>query len=187
MGEKRNIRIIGLDPGTKTTGVVILDYDFDNPFDIKPVFVETIQSKLSLRNLKGLAGLNGERFGLIKTVGVQLYRLLDIYKPDFVVAESSYSGSFATTFQALSELMFEIKQSVYDYSPITQVNVIDPASVKKFMGVKGNSNDKDLMTKALNSYLKKLGITFNVNQIDEHSVDAFCIALYLHAQLVGSE
>ncbi len=88
-------------------------------------------------------------------------------------------GRFPNAFGALTEIMLAIRRACWRFDPILPLNVIDPSSVKKFMGVKGTSKDKSAMTRALmakQELANPSGIP--LADLDEHSIDALCVGCY---------
>ncbi len=169
------MRILSIDPGTNRTGVSILEYR-DAPFVL---FSETIYAEKMLYQQPYIEEIHGSRFARIYITASHIEKLLYIYKPDIVVSESPYMGKFANSFAALTELITSIRMMTFHYNDRLEFVLIDPASVKKFMGVSGKSGDKELMRKALTKQQLSYESSISINNLDEHAVDSIAIGLWL--------
>ena len=170
------IRILSIDPGTNHTGVSILDVSKDG---IEVIFAETINAVKLARQHESITWVYGSRFARIRVTGDRISHLLDEYEPNMVITELPYMGRFAQSFGALTELVAEFKSRVYCYDPSMPLDGIDPSSVKKHMGVKGTSNDKDEMTVALEKRCLSYSKYINPSNLDEHAIDSICVGLWL--------
>lgn len=178
------MRILALDPGTNRTGVSIIDYD-DNDGTPLVIMVETIKAdRLSLQ-IQYVIDVHGSRFARILSTGDRLRILLEMYQPDAVASESPYLGRFPQSFAALTEILTEFRRRLFEWEPSKTLHVIDPSTVKVFMGVKGTSPDKDLMTKALAKKALLYSEYINPNDLDEHSIDSLCVNLCFANRLLS--
>jgi len=169
-----------MDPGTNFNGYCIVDYQQNKVPEIKFIETQIVSSGISKHNY--MAHLYGDRFAKIYYIGLQYKKLLELYKPRYVVSESPYLGRFPASFAALTEVL-SIYRNVLSVCMLgTPLDTIDPSSVKCAMGVKGTSSDKNKMSDALS----KLSINYNeysLSELDEHSVDAMCVNLTMANRL----
>ena len=169
-------RIISLDPGTSFTGVSVIEVDLETK-DIEVLFVETFELIKLIRRKQYLVEMHSERFAKIQTSCALLHHLIELYEVDAVVSESPYLGRFAASFAALTEILFGFRTTTFNYDPGMPFYTIEPSVVKKHMGVKGTSKDKNLMTIALKDHTVSIPDCYNIDTLDEHSIDCICVGL----------
>lgn len=169
------MRLLAIDPGTNRTGFSVIDYKDEIPL---VVYAGTALADRLIKKESWISDIHGARFNRIIMTGEELYNLLVEYTPDAVVSESPFMGSFAQSFAALTEMVYEFKKVVMKYNTSMPLEVISPSEVKKFMGVKGTSGDKDLMKEALNKKVLSYVEFLNPADLDEHAIDAICINLW---------
>lgn len=166
--------IMSIDPGTNSTGVSILSVDYPT---VKVIFAETIKADRLMSNYSYIEQIHGSRYARIIATADRIAHLLTIYPIDAIVSESPYMGRFAQSFAALTELISEIRNRIFCFDNGLFLDTIDPSTVKKFMGVKGTSGDKDLMRKALNNKFLLYDDYLKPAEFDEHTVDSICVGL----------
>ena len=173
----KGVRVLSLDPGTKSTGVSILEARGKD--DVEVLFVETLNGVHLAKLNPASAWLRGNRYAQVKAIGKYLHKLLVMYEVDFVVSECPYLGKFAAAFAALTEILWEFKSRTDEYDLSCPFEILEPSAVKTAMGVKGTSGDKELMTAAIMDLLDKniLYSELNINfaDLDEHSIDSLCV------------
>lgn len=172
-------RVLSLDPGTRRTGIAIVD--LTDKGIIVP-FAETFNVDKSLRWYQDVLEFQNETMARSVSITNQVMNLVNHYKPDRVATESPFMGSFAQTFGVLTSLLGHIDQRMRLEYPILAMERYSPTEVKRFMGVKGNSGDKTLMAKALASCPISYSQHLQPVSFDEHTVDAICVGLYAHHQ-----
>jgi Holliday junction resolvasome RuvABC endonuclease subunit len=126
----------------------------------------------------------GEKEVAIYCYGNILRGLLETWEPSLVVMEAPYLSRMPAAFKALSEIVSTFTQTVMAWDQTVRVLQFDPATVKKGMGVSGKSGDKELMRTALST--SQLPIYYsgvNIHELDEHSVDAICVGLFVAKDL----
>lgn len=169
-----HIRIMSIDPGGTTTGIAITDLDM---LTGKCYIVDshTIHlDKLIKRKYGHNVIIYGEKFARIIALKEAMTKLLVAWQPEYIVSEGPYLGSFVTTFASLTSCVMAIRLAIYEWEPYKDVTVLDPATVKKAVGVSGKSGDKNLMRIAV----AKRGLIFTdvlLEKLDEHSVDAIAV------------
>ena len=122
--------------------------------------------------------LHGNRVVRLMQLGDAVLDLCRTYRPHAVIVESNYLGRFATAFAALVECVAMVRSSVYMYDPFLPLYQVDPSTAKINAGMERiKGTDKEDVRRAMR---KRKGIKWNVNleELDEHSVDACAIGLY---------
>lgn len=175
---ERPFRLLAIDPGSNEAGFVIMDYYVSSK---KKVILAqyTYTAKEALFGKKREASEHGVK--VVKLIGYMdfLKKTLDAWTPDVVICESPFMGKRAQAFRVLSELtiLFQITAVLDDTD--RAFKFVTPPEVKKNVGVKGNSGDKEDMTKALKGRSDvhyHYGIT--IEDFSEHTIDAACIAIW---------
>ncbi|MNV66494.1 hypothetical protein D3C71_1592500 [compost metagenome] len=95
-----------------------------------------------------------------------------------MIVEANYLGRFATAFAALVECVAMVRSAVYMYDPFMPLYQVDPSTAKINAGMERiKGTDKEDVRRAMR---KRKGIVWNVNleELDEHSVDACAIGMY---------
>lgn len=176
-------RVLGIDPGTDTLGVAVLDLNLEL-HTITLVYVTTLVASKNIKQLDYLSELHTERFVKLQDHQCNIAKILEYYQPHCVISESPYLGRFANAFAALTECLLVIKQTVLNYNPWISLELIDPPNVKKSVGAPGKGGDKELIRNALKSLNTIQGLNPSViDQLDEHSIDAIAVAyskIYKH-------
>lgn len=169
--------ILSIDPGTKSLGISILDFTYFNVspnelgfkleiLDTRTVNIEnlaklkygTLLDDHSLRELK------------VKACYDTIMKMVNTWTPAIVISEAPYMGRFPLAFGALVECLQAIRDAVRDYDVDLPFCSIDPATIKKQVGVKGNSGDKNAMTKAMfKLFPEQLD---KLEHLDEHAIDS---------------
>lgn len=170
-------KILSLDPGSSHLGVAIL---LDN-LDGSDVVVDdsfTVHLKDTHPHYAEFGDLHGNRFVRLLQLGDVVLDLMRTHRPHAVIVESNYLGRFATAFAALVECVAMVRSAVYMYDPFMPLFQVDPSTAKINAGMERiKGTDKEDVRRAMR---KRKGIKWNVNldELDEHSVDACAIGLY---------
>lgn len=171
-------RLLAIDPGSNEAGFVIMDY---NPLTKEKIIKAqyTYTAKMALKNKKSLVEDHGSK--VIRFMGYMefLNKVLDVWQPDVVICESPFLGGHAQAFRVLSELTILFQVLAIKDDMDRSFKFVTPPEVKKNIGVKGNSGDKEEMKKALlkrNDICLYEGISFE--DFSEHTIDAACIGIW---------
>ncbi len=168
-------RLLAIDPGSKTMGVSLLEFDFDTRENwVLDSF--TIDADRRVGTISYVSDYHGDRATKLLTHHRALKRLLEEWEPDAVVSESPYMGRFPQAFEALTDTMNVIRSAVREYNMFLHLHKFDPATVKTAVGVSGKSGDKEAIRRALQG-LPDLRFTESVllSELDEHSVDSIAV------------
>lgn len=179
-------RIMGIDPGTDTLGITIIDMDIIT-HEVKIIFSQTLSGLKGSRKYPEFEESFGGRATKLHANKILLSEIVLGYQPNCIISESPYMGRFAQAFEALVQCLEMIRSVVYEYDPYMVLETIDPSNVKKAVGASGRTKkggDKDLVRTALLN-LHQLQNHFNVpiECFDEHAVDATAVACYKINQL----
>lgn len=173
----RDLRILGIDPGTTTMGMAVLDWPL--PTDTFTVeYAYTLVANDNHPHYRAMADLHGNRTARLQQQADTLREILHLYQPHVVVAESPFMGRFAQSYGALMECVQVIRGVLLDYDFQIPLRLVDPPSVKKGVGVKlGRKTDKEDVRRALAA---RTDLTWKValETLDEHSVDAIAVGLH---------
>ncbi len=188
-------RIFGVDPGSVTLGVGIIDYDLRKD-EVVIVHARTLDASKAIRHAPYplLTQVHGDRFARLRAHEDALTACMSQWSPHTVISEAPYLGRFPQAFAALTEVMTAIRNAVYRYDPFMPLEIADPMTVKLAVGVGGKGKRKgqvDLSKDVVQAGLKALVGSGQVRymastpflNLDEHSVDACCAALVAVSQL----
>lgn len=179
-------RIASIDPGSDTLGFTLLIVDMRTGV-ITVEHSETYHASRNLRYLPdGYEELNGSMRARMFCHQKTLTNLLCQFQPHVVVAESAFlKKRFPRSFEVLTIGLEMIRSALYFYDPSARLDLVDPRTVKKAVGVTTNLSDKEKVHQGVINYP---GLQWNVDPhtLDEHSSDSVAIGLY-RASLFKSE
>lgn len=178
--------LVGIDPGSESLGVSILSFDAN--FTIRRLEAATfVGSKLP--RLEDTEPIHGARHARIAAHYNNLLALLLQYQPIAVVCESPFfQAARPQAYGALTEVLVMIRSALLAYRPNLELNLIDPPTVKKSVGAKGNA-DKVAVKNAIanhpviNSHYR--GVV-PIWELDEHSLDSIAV-VYGYFQALRGE
>lgn len=167
--------IVGLDPGTETLGLACIT------FDVRDLEIERTEA-LTLKGSKCrfnqfMADMHSARFARLNTLGLNILEYLHYHHPIAVVCESPFfNAKRPQAYGALTEATNMIRQAVWSYDQSVELVMIDPPSVKKAVGAKGNAGKPEM----LSAVCALQGLKYNgyppLSLLDEHSIDAIAVA-----------
>lgn len=179
-------RILAIDPSTSHTGVSLLDLDLSTG-NIFIVNAATFNRKDILNSSMWMVDVFGQREAAVAGYGKIMEELLHTWQPSGIVYESAYLSRLPQAFKALTEISVALRSAVMAWDCTVPFNPIDPSTVKKFMGVKGTSSNKDDMRIALlSTQLPVQYIDVIAEQLGEHEIDATCVGLWYADQIMAS-
>lgn len=173
---KRTTCIVGIDPGSDTLGISVLEFDIPTMTIVRTTARTIRASKLIKKNTL-MADLHGERQLRVEILENEIFETLQEHMPISIAVESPFfSSRMPSAFGVLIEVMIAIKRAVYKYNSWRVVFLIDPPSVKKAIGASGGA-DKDKVKACilLVPDLNYQGET-PLELLDEHSIDALAVA-----------
>lgn len=173
--------IIGIDPGSDTLGVGVIDFD---THDLEIVSSTAFTLK-GTRNARGTFAtlIHGDRLGRIESHRVALLNAFRYYQPLSIASESPFmSRRMPGAYGPLVETIAAVRQAAMQYDLWQEIHLIDPPTVKQSVGVAGNTGGpegKKLMQQAIlriaDDVLSYDGDT-PVAMLDEHSIDGLAVA-----------
>lgn len=175
------LRIVSIDPGSQTAGFSCIDVNIVSR-QYHVVDAVTIKGNDMLREFGELKEVHEERF--LRNLGYSQYyvKYLTYWSPATICSEAPYMGRFAAAFKALTEQVTVFRAGAYTWDRSQTFNLYEPSVVKKAMGVKGGSKDKEDMRRAL---AKRTDISYgkgiSLEKLDEHAIDSICVAIH-HAE-----
>lgn len=175
----RKVRFIAIDPGSRTLGLAVLEYNFDDN-TLTVLFTRCLNVDEGMTHLQYMTDLVGTRRARLYLIHRFLTEQIREWCPGFVIMETPYMGSFAQVFKVLVEIEKTIEAIITDFGNGISLFKIDPSTVKKTIGVSGKSGDKSLIlaaVKALSNLVLKAGIV--LDEITEHEVDAIAVGHYI--------
>lgn len=169
--------IVGIDPGSETLGVSILFFDVITLQITKIVPKTYIGSKLPVSPM--LAMLHNDRVSRIKAHEENLFNIYSEYNPVAIVSEAPfYNPRRPNAYGVLVEVICAIRNSIIRYSDTMCFYQVDPASVKRAIGAKGNA-DKDIVKHHIGLIPEIVNVLeYPLSALDEHSIDATAVAYH---------
>ena len=192
MGNIPNCYLLGIDPGSSTLGVAILELD-SITFSIVATTAYTIEAtKLELFNTLDLRLPERER--RLRAISKAISLCLEDYKPLTLAIESPFFNSRKpSAYAVLIETMYVLKQTARAYDLNLPIIEVDPPTAKKAIGVRRlkakerrrlKLTTKDLVREALLP-LTALKLTSDIDSLDEHSLDAIAVAYSSYKQILA--
>jgi Holliday junction resolvasome RuvABC endonuclease subunit len=180
MFEKKDINILGIDPGTDTIGFSIIKVNIDDLSIIKAIaWTEKISRNIDDTSFE--TEINGLRFTRLNNISVQLSNILETFNPIVVASEAPfYNRLTPSAYAPLVETLFTINKTLAIWDAYKPLYIIDPPSVKRAVGAKGKANkkkgedNKDIVKRAIMSIKELKSLDFK--PLDSHSVDACAVA-----------
>jgi Holliday junction resolvasome RuvABC endonuclease subunit len=125
--------------------------------------------------------IHGERFARINAHCANLFRLLTALEPAFIASESPFfSRAQPQAYGALTEIVYALRLTIFQYDPLLEVQLIDPPSVKNAVGAKGNADKEAVRACVLSLDDFKYNGQIPIDALDEHSIDALAVAKAMH-------
>lgn len=169
-------RILGIDPGTSTLGVSVLDFEIETS-NVQLVHIVTLDARKEIKNYQTTCELYGERFAKLMIHEKNIYNLIVRYEPNCIISESPYMGRFPQAFAALTQCLLMLSNVTYRYNSEIPFELVDPPTVKKAVGAKPKGSNKDPVKEGLFNIARIEGWDPNeIERLDEHSVDATAVA-----------
>ena len=181
--EEERFCIIGIDPGSITMGISVLEVDDHNNAFL--VWAETIKATTFIKKYEEIAERHTDRFARLYGYSEQLVKFMDNWTPDAVVCEANFLGHHANAFASLTETVLIIRQATIKHNFNTNFSTVDPPSLKLSVGVAAGARDKELVRTAIRnlpiSYLQPQ----RLESLDEHSCDAIAAAYWRYLKYIG--
>lgn len=175
--------IMAFDPGTDNLGVAEIRFDVET-LELVNVAAKTLVASRHTRNFWS-NDVHGDRFGRINWLEDEVVDLLFLCQPFQIAVESPFFNRMRpNAFEPLIQIKFALQRAVARYTAWKSLYEIDPPTVKKAVGAKGNA-DKHVVREAV----LKLNLPFTgpvpIENLDEHSIDAIAVGLARFEQMLG--
>lgn len=167
--------IVGIDPGTENLGMCSLSFDVQT-LEVIGMNAQTfVGSKLGMN--PWLVEMHSERFARIEAHKQNLIRVLQVHDPMIVVCESPfYNARRPNAGFALTEVIFALRCACIEYSSNLEFTLLDPPSVKKAVGAKGNAKKEEVLEAILKLPDSCYVGPGKITDLDEHALDSFAVA-----------
>ena len=164
--------ILSVDPGATHTGFAVMRANEVPVLD----WVETVHSEECLRDNKFMVELGGNSLTKRLIVYKKFKELLIAHRPLVVVCESTYlDPRKVTAFSSLTKLLEGLTLTLLDVYPDMVVEFIPANIVKNSVGAKGGSDKTYVKAGLKNQSLDWNG--FDIEMLDEHSIDAIAVGV----------
>lgn len=177
--------VLSIDPGTNNLGICIAQMDLlSNKMNVIEAYTVDINIVTRLY-AQHIEIMYGERAAKMYAIEYLVNNILRSYPIAMLACESPYMGRFPAAFAALVECMARIYMAVYKHKQTMPFYYIDPSTVKRNLGVKGTSSNKDEVARAVaNSPYINIE-RLNIQYCDEHTTDAIAVGYTCFKNMLG--
>lgn len=172
-------RLLSIDPGTATMGITLWEWDVGSKL-YRIVDCFTFEAKDNDPLYDSTGETHGKRIARLIHLGDLLLNVLREFKPHAVICESPFLGRFPQAFAGLIECIVTIRNALFRYDPFLPLYQVDPPSAKKATGMTftKKSTKEDVKT----ALQKRTDLVWDVDidELDEHSIDAVAVGLYFY-------
>lgn len=171
------MKILAIDPGTKTMGYCVLEVDEDK-MDIEITYAECHNADKMVHRYPNIAREYDDLTARLKAHEDNLRRLVTVLKPDLIAAESPF---FNPKMPTSAEPLARMKQVITTVAVECQVDLewIAPQQMKRAIGANVRNSSKDNVRDAIDTLLKEGLLHFSptceqqyLDEVVEHVVDA---------------
>lgn len=182
------IRILGIDPGTDTLGVGIIDVNIET-FEPTVVFGHTFKASKMIDKTSTIAECLGNRALRLAMHAESLSECFICTAPTLIAAETPFlKFGRVSAYEALVECYAMMQKAVWDYSPSFYLHRVDPVSAKNYVGVSHKGTDKnDVRRGVLEHFKGKVADGVPIETFDEHTIDAIAVANCLYRRELLSD
>lgn len=172
------VRGLYIDPGSNACGVAVLDTNVLLG-TIRVVHRRTILPRYRLSREAMRADVHGDFAVKLEKIHDEIYEVCQIYRPNRIRHETPYMGDLPQVFGRLTQVITAIVIAGRRYNESIPIESINPATVKKNIGVPGNSGNKELMRAAVVSLPFLINDTdVDLSKFTEHEIDGTAIGIY---------
>lgn len=179
-------RLVGVDPGSDTLGVAVLDLDLGTD-QITLMEARTFSGVQLSRAFRHVQEVHGDRAARLMAHEENLYQYFCYTQPHNVASEGPFMSRFPQAFATLTLCVENVRRALYRYYPFLPLVIIDPPTVKLSVGVRGKGTTKDDVKVGLKRIIKEGRILnthdIDIDVLDEHSIDAIVVA-YTQAKYI---
>lgn len=180
MSEPTILRVLSCDPGTNSLGLSVHELNVtDGTMIVLDAYTVNVARVMNLYCSDSLH-YHGEKVAKLKAVEYAVANYARTWEVERAVSEAPYMGKFPAAYAALVSCINAIRSGCSFYNSTLYLEIIDPATVKKMLGVPGNSGDKALIAKAIEKSQTIDTSAVDLSSLDEHSLDSIAVG---HAYL----
>lgn len=178
-------RVVGVDPGSRTFGLSVLDYDLiEKKIILRHAETFNADRVLNEKSIEQVLGERGARHAKCREFVLERLRY---FEPQLVSCESAFMRvRFVTAYRSLVEGIVMVREAVYAYDNTISTHLVDPPTAKKAVGAPGKGGDKESVRIAIKKLIrdKKLFVSedVDIDSLDEHSIDSIAIGYWLILQ-----
>lgn len=175
------IRIVGIDPGTDTLGVGIIDIDIET-YEPLVVYGHTFKASKTIDTHSTRTERLGNRAVRLEEHHKSLLEVFCTCSPSLIAAETPFlKFGRVSAYEALVECYAMMQDAVWTYGPSFYLHRVDPVSAKNHVGVSHKGTDKnDVRTGVLKHFEGKVAEGVPITTFDEHTIDALAVANCLY-------
>lgn len=163
-----NPSFIAIDPGGYQLGVAVYEFD-PSTLELNVPHVGTFKPERHTSTIEYLEEIHGGRYTRMTAIEDHLSRLLDHYKPLWVVIETPYLGRLPQAFEALLDCVGAVRRAILKHDYLVPLYEVTPSQAKAGVGSKDSSKE------AVALAVSELGLLPDVKHLDEHSTDAMAV------------
>lgn len=186
MFELHKLRVMSIDPGTNALGLSVHELNLTHgTMVVLDAYTVNVPRVMNLYCADALY-YQDEKVAKLKAVEYAVANYARAWSIEHAVSEAPYMGKFPAAYAALVSCINAIRSGCSNYDSTLYLDIIDPATVKKMLGVPGNSGDKSLITKAIEKSETIDTSLIDLSSLDEHSTDSIAVGhAYLKMKLMG--
>lgn len=175
MSELTKLRVMSIDPGTNSLGLSVHELNITHgTMVVLDAYTVNVPRVMNLYCADTLF-YQDERVAKLKAVEYAVANYARSWEIERAVSEAPYMGKFPAAYAALVSCINAIRSGCSNYDSTLYLDIIDPATVKKMLGVPGNSGDKSLIAKAIEKSETIDTSLIDVSDMDEHSLDSIAV------------
>jgi Holliday junction resolvasome RuvABC endonuclease subunit len=178
-------RIVGIDPGTDTLGIAVLDVDVQSR-SVEIVRLYTLHASRNVDPLSAASVFRGSRYAQIQYLEKAMSSLFVNLMPSAIVHESPFMGRFPEAYRALAECIGAIRRACDQYNPTLLIESVDPPTAKLAVGAKvGRDSTKDTVKQAVLAMQLPCSNVVDLSLASEHAIDAIAVAYWKAKKLIA--
>lgn len=168
------IRMLSIDPGSQNFGITVSEL-LAGTMSVIYSTTLNIDKLCTMNRYHDILNNHGVRAAKMACIEYSVSKLIYSWDVQFVVSESPYMGKFVQTLIVLIETIASIRRGILAIDATIPFMTVDPATVKRNVGVSGKSGDKTLILPALAKLDRLCLDNIDVNNLDEHSIDSIAV------------
>ena len=181
---ERTASIVGIDPGSETLGLSIINFDIDS-FKIESTYAQTFIGSKMFDADNWLSVIHSPRVARINSHKENLVKIFNSVNPLVIACESSfYNPRRPNAYAVLIEVLTAVREAVMEYDIWKPLYLIDPPTVKKSVGAPGNADKVKMLECVCNLTQLNYSGDVPIQELDEHSIDAIAVAYCKYVNLI---